>query len=206
MLQQQINYWTLQETKRHNLVQEQLTGEQIAVAKEGNQINWFTAKEAQRHNIQNEGVSWTNANENIRHNQVTEGIQNRTLNETIRHNKQQEGIGWANAAANITSANAARTNAIVNVGKLKLERDYQPYRLAESTSRSAKNLADVTLSGFTAVKLTADANKSNAEAAKTKKETKYIVWDKINNTGNMIGNLLKGVGAVRNSGKKGVRR
>lgn len=124
MLATQVQYWGIQETKRHNLVSERQTDKQLAEQQrhntetehvqwfnaresqrhnqEAETISWFTARESQRHNKQQEAISWFGARENQRHNLVTEKETQRhnyaTEFETSRHNKQQESIGWFSAS------------------------------------------------------------------------------------------------------------
>lgn len=103
MLNVQVEYWKLQETKRHNVVAEELTRTELA--------------EIARHNLATE-------TETNRHNVVTEKQTDRQIRETIRHNKATEAIGRTQAAAAMISANAAQrqagaaeTNAAANLTK-----------------------------------------------------------------------------------------
>lgn len=77
MTQNQINYWNLKESNRHNVV---------------------TENETNRHNVATEGIDLGKLNETARHNKVSEGqtdqslaIESGKLNETRRHNLQTEG-------------------------------------------------------------------------------------------------------------------
>lgn len=77
MTQNQINYWNLQEAKRHNVT---------------------TENETNRHNVATEGIDLGKLNETVRHNKVSEGltgqslaIESGKLNESKRHNLQTEG-------------------------------------------------------------------------------------------------------------------
>ena len=118
MTHNQIEYWNLQETKRHNVVGETETqrhnvaGETETnrhnVATEAVDIgrlnetvrhNTVTERESERHNRESENIGYGQLNESIRHNTVTEGIQRMDaqtradqLQETIRHNKAAESI------------------------------------------------------------------------------------------------------------------
>lgn len=173
MLQTQVNYWTLQENKRHNFATEALQSESNALVREQNQIGWFTAKETSRHNKEQESIGWTNANENIRHNKVSERLGFATLAETKRHNVQQEGIGWANAAANLTTANANRMKAIADVGRYSLD-------VAKMPSEIMKNASA--------------AKQSQASAKYYTEKAGAVKHEVIQGYGNMIGNLLGGAG------------
>lgn len=89
----QLRYWELQETKRHNV-----TGEG-----ETNRHNVVTESETNRHNVATENIDISKLGETMRHNKVTEGQTDRDLgekyrhnlvteSETGRHNKATEGI------------------------------------------------------------------------------------------------------------------
>lgn len=89
MTNNQINYWNLQETKRHNVVGETET----------NRHNVATETETNRHNVMTEKIDLGKLNETIRHNKAGEGltsrqldIQEATLRETGRHNRATEGL------------------------------------------------------------------------------------------------------------------
>lgn len=90
MTQNQINYWNLQESKRHNVAGEQET----------NRHNVVTENETNRHNVATEGIDLGKLNETIRHNKASEGlasrgydIQESQLRETNRHNIATENLG-----------------------------------------------------------------------------------------------------------------
>jgi len=82
MLQTQVNYWTLQENIRHNIVTENL--------------GYATLDETKRHNISVENYNTAFLNETSRHNVVQENLGYATLNENIRHNIQTEELGFQN--------------------------------------------------------------------------------------------------------------
>lgn len=107
MLNTQVQYWALQETKRHDLVTESIQRD--------------TLNESIRHNTKSESQIDFQNMETQRHNMITEQFNWSTLNESIRHNKQMEGIGWTNAkaaqtqaAASMKQAQAALQNAATN--------------------------------------------------------------------------------------------
>lgn len=58
MLGVQVEYWKLQETKRHNIETEDLGA-----------LNYLETK---RHNVETENLGFSNLNESIRHNKVAE--------------------------------------------------------------------------------------------------------------------------------------
>lgn len=82
MTHNQINYWNLKETSRHNVVSE----------KETNRHNVTTEVETERHNRAGEFIDLGKLNESIRHNKATEGIESGKLAETTRHNQASETI------------------------------------------------------------------------------------------------------------------
>jgi hypothetical protein len=91
MTNQQIQYWSIQEQKRHNIASEEQ--------------NWYSIKEAQRHNIVSEDLGFKNLAETSRHNVVSESLGFANLAETSRHNRatewtanQQVRLGFANLA------------------------------------------------------------------------------------------------------------
>lgn len=71
MTTNQINYWTLQETKQHNR---------------------NTEYETTRHNQASEALDLGKLNETIRHNKASEGISQGQLSETTRHNLATESV------------------------------------------------------------------------------------------------------------------
>lgn len=114
MTHNQINYWNMKETGRHNVATEVETNrhnvatEQIDLGKlqETSRHNLATEGETNRHNLVTEGqtnvnLGYTGAtlDEMKRHNQALESLQNVDLNikqgqldENVRHNVSQEGI------------------------------------------------------------------------------------------------------------------
>lgn len=118
MLPTQVQYWTLQETKRHNIETElqgqQNIAENVRHNREVESQQWFGLQETQRHNIAFE-------NETQRHNQATEGISFANLQELIRHNYATEAVqakqadaAMRQAQASAVQANAAMMNAATN--------------------------------------------------------------------------------------------
>lgn len=89
MTTNQINYWNLQESRRHNVVSEGET----------QRHNVVTETETNRHNVATEAIDISKLQETHRHNVVTEGQQDRALDiqesgvrETQRHNQATENI------------------------------------------------------------------------------------------------------------------
>lgn len=126
MTHNQIEYWNLQETRRHNVTTEDeskrhnVAGEEetnrhnvategIEIGKLGEQTrhNKATEQETRRHNVETENIGYSTLAESIRHNTATENIQamdaqtrKDSLGELFRHNTAQESIDRANAATN----------------------------------------------------------------------------------------------------------
>lgn len=76
MTKNQIDYWSLQENKRHNLEQEAL--------------GRGTLDESKRHNLQTEGQAVNELTERHRHNLVGESVDIGNLQESQRHNRSVE--------------------------------------------------------------------------------------------------------------------
>lgn len=137
MTHNQIEYWNLQETKRHNIAGESETNrhnvvgenessrhnqatEAIDIGKLNETVrhNTVTEGETERHNRETENIGYGQLNESIRHNTVTESIQSmdaqtrvNQLDETIRHNQAVESIdrtGTTSSAINDISNAASR--------------------------------------------------------------------------------------------------
>lgn len=126
MTHNQIEYWNLQETKRHNVTTEDeskrhnvagegetnrhnVVTENIEIGKLGEQTrhNKATEWETNRHNVETENIGYGTLAESVRHNTATESIQamdaqtrKDSLNEQIRHNAAQESIDRVNATTN----------------------------------------------------------------------------------------------------------
>lgn len=100
MTHNQIDYWSLQESKRHNQ----------QVENEASRHNVSEERETNRHNIETEKFNISNLNETQRHNVATEGESKRhniaAENETNRHNVSTE------QQANRELAETNRHNAI----------------------------------------------------------------------------------------------
>jgi len=100
MTNNQVQYWSLRESARHN--------------KEMEALQSFQNLETQRHNLETEQQGRTSLNlterqlnENIRHNLVGEDQQQQSINEAVRHNQAQEQIGFGQIQATIAAASMA---------------------------------------------------------------------------------------------------
>jgi hypothetical protein len=153
MLQTTVAYLSLLENKRHNVVSEKQTNEQIAVAKGELEVHRGQLAETQRHNVQTESLGWASLQETVRHNTVTEGI-NQYDAQTRR---QQLDINWYQAETNRYAAeqNAAIGWANVSIGSMN----------AETTRQRVENDFAISLR-------TSSASLEQARAAKLNAETK----------------------------------
>lgn len=125
MTTNQINYWKLQEDKRHNQASE---------------------SETARHNVVTErqknsdiDISRASLAENARHNVVNEQLNRVQYEENARHNRQQEQASFiqANAAASQASSAARRANAEVALSGEKLLTQKQLTRKETSNADAA---------------------------------------------------------------------
>lgn len=129
MLQAQVNYWNLMESKRHNIETEKIT--------------WFANYETQRHNVQTENLGWATLAETERHNKVSEqqgwesidvartNAQTNIFNahtqryaqqEQARHNLVTEDVSWFNAYSQRISANASALSASAQMKQADTQR------------------------------------------------------------------------------------
>lgn len=115
MLAVQVQYWTMRENKRHNLVAEAQNKRNLEIMQYNADTNRMNATENIRHNQAVE-------HETNRHNIVSENQGWAVISETNRHNLVMESQGWANidvatrnAASNELNAQTNRLNYGVNV-------------------------------------------------------------------------------------------
>lgn len=93
MTQNQIAYWSLEETKRANRVNEGETHRHNTVSEaEMNRHNIATEYETNRHNLQTELLTSQANSENARHNAATEMTANFNAAENARANRERESI------------------------------------------------------------------------------------------------------------------
>lgn len=150
MLATQVQYWDLQERKRHNVATEAQARNELAESRRHNQevesTNWFSVKESQRHNIASENLGFATLAESARHNRSTESLEaskqaetrrhnTRLENETIRHNMFGESL----SAKDIASQVGLRSSqSQLNFSTIELNRK----KGYESTSKTVKNYVD----------------------------------------------------------------
>lgn len=111
MTRNQIEYWNMKETGRHNLVTEKETGRH----------NVVTEGETKRHNMVQEGIDLGHLNESIRHNKATE-------TETNRHNLRTEGqtdvsLGIESGRLQLEAAKLAETSRHNQASEIISNRD-----------------------------------------------------------------------------------
>lgn len=160
MLSTQVEYWKLQETKRHNTATEGFSYAQLAEDtrhhKADERQNYYSYLETSRHNRAAEDIGYRN---------IDLGYAN--LSELSTHNRAMENIGRTQAQASLISANASvmqaraaqttaaanwqnaqtnATNAVTRQDELKLERNKAKYtnklnRAKIRTEKAKQNLA-----------------------------------------------------------------
>lgn len=127
MLQSQVNYWTLQENKRHNLAMEELQRAANSIARYDVDVKAQNVSELGRHNVAMEGetsrhnvrteqqqdtslnLGYFNAYENQRANMASEAIRR----EDIARGYAQIALGYAQNAVASRQADAAEKQASV---------------------------------------------------------------------------------------------
>lgn len=121
MTQNQIAYWNLKETTRHNLATEAQASAVLAESKrhslETEAAASFSAKEQARSNRAHESIAWFQSQETQRHNIAAESEQKRSNlarePEQYQSNTTQEAISWAQYAEGQRHNRATETlNAI----------------------------------------------------------------------------------------------
>lgn len=121
MLQTQVQYWSLQEQKRHNIVTENQTD--------------FVNAEVKRHNLATEGLTdWFNR-ESKRHNMASESIGRTQASAAL----QQAYAANRQADAAQAQAKVAATNAYTNWYNARTNRDLALTQGTLNESAAAKN-------------------------------------------------------------------
>lgn len=150
MLTTQIQYWTLVESKRHNLATEDLQNRSL--------------NEDIRHNVVTE-------NETQRHNIATENYYTNLLSETTRHNVEQEGIAkegnlisWRNTDINAMNATSNRMQAQAALSNAATQRF------------SAVTGAALGLTKAQIDQQNAETNRINSEIASQRQQTDWLQW------------------------------
>lgn len=115
MTRNQIDYWTLQETKRHNQVSEQESVRHNRADEGETQRSHRANEELGRNNLlelsrHNQSVE----NETNRHNVAMESVEQGKLSETTRHNKATENIGYGQLLLQQGNLEVARGQLVVS--------------------------------------------------------------------------------------------
>lgn len=139
MTHNQIEYWNLQENKRHNLASEGET----------NRHNVSTESETYRHNVQSEATEIGKLNESVRHNMATEY-------ETNRHNVSSENLGFAQLAETrrhntATESLESMKNQVLKDNLAETVRHNKVSEHIQGTGVTAKGLSDLTKAGQTLI-------------------------------------------------------
>jgi chromosome segregation ATPase len=187
MLPVQVNYWTLQETIRHNKATENLTSEQNKISQiqaeaaksqaetaaaripidrmnaETNRLNYGVNLQNAGTNAYNADINAQNAATNARNAEIN--AQNARTNEwnaAIRDKEVEYNyeINSINAATNAYNAETQRK-------EYKLHAEETPYKIAGHQASASKD--------------TAQAEKAKAETTKVQTETKYVPYEKTAN-------------------------
>lgn len=100
MLAVQVDFWKLQENKRHNVVTEQQNARSLDIQQQDANTREFSAHEQKRHNLVVEEQGWASIHETGRHNQVTEQLQSRS-NDIAAYNAESNRMNAMTNAAEI---------------------------------------------------------------------------------------------------------
>lgn len=197
MLATQVQYWTLQENKRHNIMSEQLGSQQNTEMirhnlKAERQQDTSLQQEAQRISISRDTLK-----ENIRHNKANESITKWLNSETQRHNLATEAVGRTNALASLQQAQAARKNAEINQqNAYTMQRNASINMLNAQTNRlnsqTQSKLADIADYNAYTQRLVGNANvnlmNTNANAVKD-----YVIQGYFNSAANIANAATRGI-------------
>lgn len=140
MLAVQVQYWTLQENKRHNKV----------VEDQGQQ----TINESVRHNVQSENIGWGQLGELTRHNKVSEALmheQNRIASQNAVTNwmsmvntgklqKSQSALNYASAGLTHAKTGYQQLENATYMEKFKSEQGVRSSQSWQNMTGGVKNL------------------------------------------------------------------
>lgn len=187
MTANQINYWNLQETKRHNLGSEAETS-RANKAKEA--IDLSKANETARANRANEAETnrsnLAKETETRRHNIQDEGFKMMDLRETNRHNVNTEKTNSYNAQTSRELADETRRSNLARekeTNRSNLVNEAERYRSNRANEEIGSRNAD-------ANQKQAEARQAQAEAAKSQAETARYVAD-LNARTNAVRNAIE---------------
>lgn len=150
MLATQVQYWDLQERKRHNVATEGQAQQELAESRRHNieveGANWFSVREAQRHNQATESLGFATLAESARHNRSTEELERskqaetrrhntRTENESIRHNLVSESLSKKDISSQV-GLRSSQSSLNFSTIKLNVKKG------READSKTVKNYVD----------------------------------------------------------------
>lgn len=203
MTSNQIAYWSLEETKRSNKVNEKET-QRANKAREGetNRHNLVTEAETNRHNLAIETLTSQANAEQARHNQATELIANfnaqeaarsNLANEALKHESNMVGfanvsLGYANLAELTRHQQQVERNDLL---KFNINQDLLDRQLEETNRHNAAMEQTSLLSALTGTRSTNLAEESLTETKKKNKKDQQL---------KLLDTLVSGVGNVVRSG------
>lgn len=197
MLATQVQYWTMQENKRHNIATEGLGSQQN---REMIRHNLRTEKQqdtALKQETQRINISRGSLNENIRHNKANEGITQWMNFETRRHNLATEAVGRSNALSSLLQAQAASKNADINkLNAYTSQRNASANLMNARTNRinsvTQSRLADIADYNAYTQRLVGNANANlmnkNADAVHD-----YVIQGYFNSAANIANAATRGI-------------
>lgn len=205
MTSNQINYWNLQESKRHNVTTENET----------NRHNLVTEVETNRHNVATENIDLSKLGETKRHNLVTEGQTDKSLG----MQQQNINLGYANlaeqsrhnqATENLTNRDLSiKADTLYETGRHNLttegiQQQHEDAYTMQSKSQALLNDIQRTWSGLlssTNVSINeAQKDKINAEIEKINSEVHYMpdkniqgYWNSVNGSLQALAKMVDGL-------------
>lgn len=172
MLPTQVQYWSMKENQRHNLVSEQLErtsiNEGIRHNKMSESLTLKSIQETTRHNKVSESQNQQSINEVIRHNRKTESQTDWYNSEVKRHNLASESIGRTQASAAMISANAAKRSASAAL--------QQAHNSSMMVAQQGALLPFQTRNYITSSALNIANAKKAEQDAKTSKSQSFLNW------------------------------
>jgi hypothetical protein len=167
MLQVQVDYWKLQESKRHNLAEE-------AIAREQNRIGWSNASAnlySASANLQNAATNVSNAESN----RITALANKKNADTNVRNaeiNQQNADTNRINASANLQNAESNRMNAETN--RADLANKQLQAQASWKQAQTSASLATYQTSGLGSDldRSKRDLNYANANVAKEEQKVK----------------------------------
>lgn len=197
MTHNQIDYWNLKETERHNVVSE----------KETNRHNVVTEVETNRHNVATENIDLSKLGETKRHNIATEGIAQGNLNlgyhqlaETTRHNQASEALSNRDLSIKAdTLMETGRHNLISESISQQHEDAYVQQAQAEAALKDIQKTWSGLLSSTNVQLNDAQKDKINADIDKVRAEISYMPHQNVQGYWNSVNGTLNGIAHMVNA-------